>query len=154
MGWLLRWSPIGRLTAALWAWRNRREVGRWLGFAWRAVPPSSGDRDDLIAEARLRGALAKDARTRGAPSLSVHVADRTAFLEGRLPPDLHDLVVSIARRTKGIEAVECNIIDRGRRRTPMSHAHTIGVPPLPPPPSSRDADGAVGASRHRQSSSS
>jgi hypothetical protein len=127
--------PIGRATAGIWAWKNRRELGRWLGFAWRAVPPSTANRDDVVAEARLRTTLAKDPLTRGVPSLSVRVEDGTAILEGHLPPDLHDLVASIAVRTKGIRRVECRISDKGPRRTPISHAHMIAVPALPPPPS-------------------
>lgn len=131
------WSlfPIGRATAGIWAWRNRRELGRWLGFVWRAVPPSTSDRDDVLAEARLRTALAKDPRTRGAPSLAVRVLGGTAILEGFLPPELHDLVASIAKRTKGVSRIECRIIDKGTRRTPMSHPHMISVAALPPPPS-------------------
>jgi len=116
--------PIGRATAGIWAWKNRRELGRWLGFAWRAVPPSTAGRDDLLAEARLRTTLAKDPRTRGAPSLAVRVLGGTAIL-GAL----------IAQRTKGIDRIECRIIDKGPRRTPMSHAHMIPVAALPPPPS-------------------
>jgi hypothetical protein len=130
------WSllPVGRATAGLWAWKNRRELGRWLGFAWRAIPPSASDRDDVLAEGRLRAALAKDPRTRGAPSFSVRVAHGTAFLEGYLAPDLHDLVATTAERTKGVHRVECRIGDKGARRNPMSHAHTIPVAAIPPRP--------------------
>lgn len=126
--------PIGRATAAWWAWRNRRELGRWAGFVWRAVPPSSAAREDVLAEVRLRAALAKDPRTRGVPSLAVRVTDGTTFLEGRLSPDLHDLVASIAQKTKGVDRVECRINDKGARRTPMSHPHTIAVAAIPPRP--------------------
>jgi osmotically-inducible protein OsmY len=135
MAGLWRLLPIGRATAGNWAWKNRRELGRWLGFAWRAVPPSTANRDDVVAEARLRTTLAKGPLTRGVPSLSVRVEDRTAILEGHLPPDLHDLVASIAERTKGVRRVECRISDKGPRRTPISHTHIIAVPALPPPPS-------------------
>ena len=135
MAGLWRSLPIGRATAGIWAWKNRRELGRWLGFVWRAVPPSAAGRDDLLAEARLRTALAKDPRTRGAPSLFVRVLGGTPILEGHLPPDLHDLVASIAERTKGVRRLECRISDKGPRSTRMSHPHTIAVPALPPPPS-------------------
>jgi BON domain len=134
MAGLSKILPVGRATAALWAWKNRRELGRWLGFAWRAVPPSAADRDDLLAEGRLRAALAKDPRTRGVASLSVRVDDGTAHLEGRLSPDVHDLTAAIAQRTKGIRRVACRILDRGRRRTPMTHAHTVSVAAIPPMP--------------------
>ena len=130
-----RWRslPIGRATAASWAWKNRRELGRWAGFVWRAVPPSSAGRDDVLTEGRLRAALAKDRRTRGLPSLAVRVAGGIALLQGRLTPDLHDLVASIAQQTKGVHRVECRIDDKGRRRTPMSHGHTtpLAIPPMP-----------------------
>jgi hypothetical protein len=134
MAGLWRSLPVGRATAGLWAWKNRRELGRWLGFVWRAIPPSAADRDDVLAEGRLRAALAKDPRTRGAPSFSVRVANGTAFLEGYLPPDLHDLVASLAQRTKGVHRIGCRIGDKGARRTPMSHAHTIRVAAIPPRP--------------------
>jgi hypothetical protein len=88
----------------------------------------------VLAEARLRTALVKDPRTRGAPSLSVRVEAGMAILQGFLPPDLHDLVASIAQRTKGVRRIECRIGDKGPRRTPMSHPHMIAVPALPPPP--------------------
>ena len=134
MARLWRLFPIGRATAGIWAWKNRRELGRWVGFAWRAAPPSMAGRADVLAEARLRTALARDPRTRGAPSLSVRVDGGTAILEGFLPADLHDLVASIAQRTKGVHRVDCRIDDKGPRRTPISHAHPITVPALPPPP--------------------
>ena len=126
--------PISRATAAWWAWKNRRELGRWAGFVWRAVPPSTAGRDDVLAEARLRATLAREPRTRGVPSLAVRVAGGTAILEGRLSPDLHDLVASIAEKTKGVARVECRIGDKGPRRTPMSHPHTIPVAAIPPMP--------------------
>lgn len=134
MARFLKLLPTSRATAGIWAWKNRRELGRWLGFAWRAVPPSTASRDDVVAEARLRTALAKDPRTRGVPSLSVRVEDGTAILDGFLLPDLHDLAASIAQRTKGVYRLECRITDRRARRSPMSHAHMIEVPALPPPP--------------------
>jgi osmotically-inducible protein OsmY len=124
----LRSIPITRATAALWAWRNRREVGRWLGFAWRALPPSGSDRDELLTEAKLRAGLAKDERTRGLPTLSVRVEDGTAFLDGRLAPGLHDLVARIAESTKGVRAIECRIGDRGTRDLVPPHVHATHVP--------------------------
>ena len=134
IAWLWKLFPVGRVTAAWWAWKNRRELGRWARFAWRAVPPSGADRSDLLAEARLRAALARDARTRGVPSLSVGVHGRTAALGGSLAPDVHDLAYSTARGTKGVLRVECAIRDRGRRRAPSNHRHAEGTAPLPPPP--------------------
>jgi hypothetical protein len=134
MARLWRLLPVGRATAGIWAWKNRREVGRWLGFVWRALPPSTAGRDDVLAEARLRTALAKDPRTRGARSLSIRVEGGAVVLDGSLPPDVHDLVASLAQRTKGLRRIECRIVDKGPRRIPMSHAHMIAIPALPPPP--------------------
>jgi osmotically-inducible protein OsmY len=134
MAGLWKVFPISRATAGIWAWKNRRELGRWLGFAWRAVPPSSTGRADVVTEARLRTALAKDPLTRGVPALSVRVEDGRATLDGFLPPDVHDLAASIAQRTKGVHRLECRIRDKGSRHAPMSHAHTMEVPALPPPP--------------------
>jgi hypothetical protein len=135
MAWLWRLFPLSRAAAVWWSWRNRRELGHWARFAWRVVPPTTGDRGDLIAEARLRVAIARDARTRGAASLRVRVIARTALLDGSLPPDVHDLVVAIAGRTKGIARIECSIRDRGRRKAPLGHPHPDVFPALPPPPS-------------------
>ena len=125
---LLRFIPVTRAAAALWAWRNRRELGRWMAFAWRAVPPFTGDRDDLVTEAKLRAAISRDERTRGLPTLAVRVADGTAFLDGRMAAPLHDLVYSIADSTIGIGAIECRIGDRRYRGLPRAHVHTTHVP--------------------------
>jgi hypothetical protein len=127
VGRLLRSLPIGRVPAALWAWRNRREVGRWIGFAWRAVPASTKDRHDVLAEARLRALLAKDPRTRGAPSLVLRVIDGQAVLDGRLPADVHDVVFSLAERTPGVRHVICRIGERRARDIPVPHVHTAGA---------------------------
>lgn len=130
----LRFLPIGRTAAAWWAWKNRRELGRWVGFALRAIPPGGRSPGDVVSEARLRAALARDERTRGAPSFSVLVDDGVARLDGRLAPELHDLVAKHAADTKGVERVHCSIQDRGRRRSPMNHAHVLDVSALPPVP--------------------
>jgi hypothetical protein len=121
---LLKILPVTRATAALWAWRNRRELGRWAGFAWRALTPGGESREDVLTEARLRAALARDERTRGLPTLGVRVAGGTATLEGRMPTPLHDLVTSIAQGTKGVEAVECRIQDRRALGPARPHLHT------------------------------
>jgi hypothetical protein len=128
MGRFLRLIPITRATAALWAWKNRKELGRWLGFAWRALPPSSTDRDDLLAEAKLRAALSRDERTRGLPTLAVRVADGTAILGGRLASPLHELVYAIADSTSGIRAIECRIGDRSSLGPARPHVHATSVP--------------------------
>jgi osmotically-inducible protein OsmY len=123
----LRMIPITRATAALWAWRNRREVGRWLGFAWRALPPAGNEREDLVTEARLRAALSKDERTRGLPTLSVRVDRGIATLDGRLAPQLHDLVSSIAESTKGVRSIRCRIGDRSALGPPRPHVHASHI---------------------------
>jgi hypothetical protein len=120
---LLKMLPVTRATAAVWAWRNRRELGRWAGFAWRALTPGGERREDVIAEARLRAALARDERTRGLPTLGVRVVEGTARLDGRLPPPLHDLVASIAAETRGVQAVACRIQGRGALEPATVHLH-------------------------------
>jgi hypothetical protein len=116
--------PVTRATAALWAWRNRRELGRWAGFAWRALTPSGESREDVITEARLRAALARDERTRGLPTLAVRVSQGAAVLDGRLPSALHDLVYAIADGTKGVVSIECRIQDRRALGPARAHVHT------------------------------
>lgn len=120
--------PVTRATAALWAWRNRRELGRWAGFAWRALTPSGESREDVIAEARLRAALARDERTRGLPTLAVRVSRGVATLDGRMSSPLHDLAFSIAEGTRGVTAVECRIQDRRSLEPPRAHVHTRRAP--------------------------
>jgi hypothetical protein len=122
---LLRMLPVTRATAALWAWRNRRELGRWAGFALRALTPGGESREDVLAEARLRAALARDERTRGLPTLGVRVVRGTARLEGRMTPPLHELVVSIAEGTRGLLEIACRIQDRGALGPPRTHAHGL-----------------------------
>lgn len=116
--------PVTRVTAVLWAWRNRHELGRWAGFAWRALTPGGENREDVIAEARLRAALARDERTRGIPTLGVRVAGAAATLDGRMSSPLHDLVYSIAEGTKGVAHIECRIQDRRSLEPPRAHVHT------------------------------
>jgi hypothetical protein len=130
----LKFLPIGRSAAAWWAWKNRRELVRWLGFLLRALPPGGRRPGDVVTEARLRAALARDERTRGAPSFAVFVDDGVAKLDGRLPPELHDLVARFADDTTGVRRVDCSIRDRGRRRSPMNHPHVLDVTALPPVP--------------------
>ena len=120
----VRMVPVSRATAVWWAWRNRHELGRWAGFAWRALTPGGESREDVVTEARLRAALARDERTRGLPTLSVRVAGATAALEGRLSSPAHDLVYSIAERTRGIDAIECRIQDRRASGPARAHVHT------------------------------
>jgi hypothetical protein len=134
MAGLLRWLPFGRTAAAWWAWRNRRELGRWVHFALRAVPPSGRDGSDVLAEGRLRASLARDDRTRGVPTLTVLVRDGVASLGGRLAPEVHDLVARLAANTKGVRRIECTIRDRGTRVVPMTHHHVLDVPAVPPRP--------------------
>lgn len=120
---IVKMLPVTRATAVLWAWRNRHELGRWAGFAWRALTPGGESREDVVTEARLRAALARDERTRGLPTLGVRVARATAVLEGRMASPVHDLVYSIADRTKGVESVECRIQDRRAMGPARSHVH-------------------------------
>ena len=77
-------------------------------------------------------------------------ARRTAFLGGSLRPDIHDLVYSIARNTKGMFRVECSIRDRGRRRTPETHPHHEGMAALPPPPPSTVRTGSQVVPAHQR----
>ena len=124
----LRVLPVTRVSVALWAWKHRRELGRWAGFAWRSLTPGGESREDVIAEARLRAALSRDERTRNVPTLIVRVADGTAFLDGRLSPGMHDLVASITEGTKGVRSIECRIVDPGTLRAAPAHVHATRAP--------------------------
>jgi osmotically-inducible protein OsmY len=109
---------------ALWAWRNRREVLRWIGFGKRAVPAlARGSKEDVLTEARLRAFLTRDPRTRGARSVSVTVRDGVAHLAGTVTPQVHMAAVDLAERTKGIRGVQCEMRERGWSTFRGEHAH-------------------------------
>lgn len=113
----LRWLvPVTRTGAAVWAWRNRRELARWAAFARGAVGRyAAGEKADVVAEARLRAGLTRDIRTRGASGLTVGVRHGEAVLSGQVLPQVRAAAVGIAERTKGVDRVRDDMRERGRR---------------------------------------
>jgi osmotically-inducible protein OsmY len=108
--------PMGRVGVALWAWKNRDEIGRWAGYAVKSAPKVLGDeRRDVITEGRLRARLTGDPRTRGVDGLRVEVQDGVATLQGMVDPDVHDAVLSIATNTNGVQRVRDEMSESRKR---------------------------------------
>lgn len=107
MRFLRRMLPLSGSAIALWAWRNRDEVLEWTGFGVRAAQKLVvGETADVATEARLRGALNGDRRTRHAPGLRIEVRESVAHLSGVVDEEVHTVAVKIAERTAGVERVD------------------------------------------------
>jgi osmotically-inducible protein OsmY len=117
MGVARKLLPFSRVGMAMWAWRNRNEIGSWAVFASRAVPQvAGGERDDVMAEARLRAKLTRDPLTRNlGGAVSVSVDDGVATLQGRVRPEVADRVVALAERTTGVHRLRDELEIEGRR---------------------------------------
>jgi hypothetical protein len=112
---LIRLS-LPALTAFLW--RHRDEVIEWAGFGLRAVQaavPGDDGFDDVKAEARLRYALGRDKRTRGAYGLHVEVRDGIALLHGIVRPEVYEVAPAIAESVEGVRMVDNRLREAGRR---------------------------------------
>ena len=108
--------PVSRAGIALWAWRNRQPIIEWAGFGARAAQQlASGDREDTLAEARLRAALTRDPSTRMA-DLKVAVQEGVARLSGIVDPPVAELAFQMAERTPGVRRVRNGLSVRGKRR--------------------------------------
>lgn len=104
---LRRFVPISGPALTWWAWRNRREISNWATFARNTLRGilSGEPLGDALTEARLRGALAFDQRTRGIPGLSVRVRNGEATIAGTVSPEVRAAAVRAAERTKGVRSV-------------------------------------------------
>ena len=116
MGVVRKLLPTGRLAMAMWAWRNRDQIGEWAGFAGRAAThvAGGGERDDVMAEARLRAKITRDPLTRNA-RLRVTVEDGVAILRGFVTEPVADRTVALAERTTGVIRVRDEMDIEGRR---------------------------------------
>jgi osmotically-inducible protein OsmY len=115
VGRLWRFLPWSRLAIAVWAWRNRRRIRSWASFGLAAAPRiAAGDRADVVAEARLRLALARHPLTRAARDLEVRVQGGEAILVGRVPSAIRKTAMDLARRTDGIDKVRDQLVDTAR----------------------------------------
>jgi osmotically-inducible protein OsmY len=104
---LERVVPLSATAMAMFAWQHRDDLVDWGAFGVRAVAGfAEGRQEDVMAEARLRGKLNTDKRTRDASGVSVSVRDGTAKLTGVVDPDTRALAVAFARRTQGVHAVD------------------------------------------------
>ena len=120
MGRLLRnLLPTSRIGMAMWVWRYRFKLLDWMTFGLRAAGDMvQGDGiDDARAELRLRGALARDPRTRGLP-IEVRVEKGVCTLRGRVTPELHARVQDKATVVAGIRRIDDRLVNvplRSRR---------------------------------------
>ena len=111
-----RFLPFTWGGLAIWAWRNRQALTAWGAFGLGSLRRmGASDRSDLIAEARLRAALAMNERTRGVSSLDVEVRKGTAILSGAVTPETRQIATSIAQRTKGVHRIEDRTQERASR---------------------------------------
>ena len=76
---------------------------------------AAGDRDDTLAEARLRAALTRDPDTRSA-DLKVDVHDGVARLSGTVDPSVAERAVELAERTTGVRRIRDDLKLRGKRK--------------------------------------
>lgn len=108
--------PLSRAGVALWAWRHRSEIGGWAGYAAKSAPRLvAGDKEDVLAEGRLRARLTGDRRTRNVDGLRVEVEGGVAVLRGMVAPEVHDAAVAIATNTVGITRVRDELTEPTRR---------------------------------------
>ena len=115
MGVVRKLLPMSRIGMAMWAWRNLEEITSWAGFAGKAASQvATGDRDDVMAEARLRAKLTRDPLTRNA-KLRVSVDEGVAVLRGTVSERIADRTVALAERTTGVIRVRDEMDIEGRR---------------------------------------
>ena len=120
MARLLRFLPWSRAAMAWWGWRNRRQLLSWIRFVPDAARRlAAGERADVLAEARLRAAIAGDAVTRRERHLELSVRDGRAILGGRVSARARDRALAVARETRGVRAVDDRLAvpRRGGART-------------------------------------
>jgi hypothetical protein len=91
------------------AWRNRRDVLRWFGFA-RSAMAERGTRPlaELLTEARVRAAVSADAGLRQDPGLrDVRVSDGVVTLATSRPdwPQQHINPMRRLEKVKGVASV-------------------------------------------------
>jgi len=102
--------------AALFAWRHRRPIVDWGSWALRSVPRvAQGERDDVLAEARLRLRLAGDERLAG-DRIRIEVEDGRARLSGDVARGHRRLVTDLAHDLPGVDKVSDLLRERSRGR--------------------------------------
>ncbi|HEX9991815.1 MAG TPA: BON domain-containing protein [Acidimicrobiales bacterium] len=106
MGIVRRLVPYSRVGMAVWAYRHRQDIADWAGHGVRSVSRLvNGEGGDVVAETRLRAALAADRDTKGAKGLQVSVRHGVAELRGRVEPSTALAAVRVAERIPGVRNV-------------------------------------------------
>ena len=102
--------------AALFAWRHRDPIMDWGSWAARSVPRvAQGERDDVLAELRLRMRLAGDERLEG-DRIRVDVEDGRARISGDVARGHRKLVTQLAEDLPGVDKVSDLLRERSRGR--------------------------------------
>ena len=114
---LKRFLPFTSVTSALWfAFRHRRPIWDWGSWIVRSVPRVvNGQRDDVVAEARLRFRLAVDNRLLG-DRINVEVEDGRALLSGEVASGHRQVATSLADGAPGVQRVSDVLRERTRGR--------------------------------------
>ncbi len=123
-GRFLWWWMLG--TAA---WRNRRDLERWWGFARSAVTErGSRSVDELVTEARVRAAVTANAALRQDPELQdIRVRDGVVTLATSTADWPHQAdPVRKLEKIKGVTAVHAEWSPAARRGT--SNGAPVGTP--------------------------
>ncbi len=102
--------------AALFAFRHRRPIWDWGSWAVSSVPRVvQGERDDVMAELRLRLRLAGDERLAG-DRIRVEVEDGRALLTGDVARGNREVASALAHDAPGIDRVSDVLRERTRGR--------------------------------------
>jgi hypothetical protein len=114
---LKRFLPFTSFPTAAWfAYRHRRPILDWSSWVVRSVPRiAGGERDDVVAEARLRLRLAMDDRLDG-DRIRVDVEDGRAILSGDVGRGHREVVTALAEDAPGVVRVSDVLHERTKGR--------------------------------------
>src|SRR5215212_2895717 len=103
---LKRFLPFTSFGSAMWfAFRHRRPIWDWGSWLVRSIPRlANGQRDDVLAEARLRVRLAGDNRLVG-DRINVEVEDGRALLSGDVARGHRQVAKALADGAPGVRRV-------------------------------------------------
>ena len=112
-----RFLPFTSFWSAVWfAFRHRRPIFDWGSWVVRSVPRvANGQRDDVLAEARLRLRLAGDDRLEG-DRIQVEVEDGRALLSGEVARGHREVATALADGAPGVQRVSDVLRERTRGR--------------------------------------
>ncbi len=114
---LKRFLPFTSFGSAAWfAFRHRRPIWDWGSWIVRSIPRvANGERDDVLAEGRLRLRLAGDERLEG-DRIQVEVEDGRALLSGDVARGHREVATALAHGAPGVQRVSEVLRERTRGR--------------------------------------